>query len=33
MLVLDEAHRVKNPEGVYANGIMPLARPPEVEWS
>lgn len=26
MLVLDEAHRVKNPEGVYANGIMPLAR-------
>jgi SNF2 family DNA or RNA helicase len=26
MLVLDEAHRVKNPEGVYANSIMPLAR-------
>jgi hypothetical protein len=26
MLVLDEAHRVKNPEGIYANSIMPLAR-------
>ena len=26
MLVLDEAHRVKNPEGVYANSIIPLAR-------
>lgn len=26
MLILDEAHRVKNPEGVYANSILPLAR-------
>lgn len=26
MLVLDEAHRVKNPEGIYANSIIPLAR-------
>lgn len=26
MLVLDEAHRVKNPEGVYANSIIPLSR-------
>jgi len=26
MLVLDEAHRVKNPDGVYAQSIMPLSR-------